>query len=993
MSLFTDQDIAEVIGLAQVNGAWDETVDYLYSQYRLPTTNMVTHENGLYVLIGQPDGTPPGQDSAWSLIADIGGAGPGGGIGSINGNQNTVQTIVGTGITTVSSTGGVTTIHTPLPPSITSINGDTTTAQTIVGIGAATVTSVGGVTTVSVPAGADGITSINGSEDAAQLIVGSGGTIVNTVGNTTTITSPNALLSINGSTAQAQTIQGGGITSVISLSGVTTVTTNALQSINGNTVAAQTIVGTGGTTVSSVGGVTTINSTAISGDADTLILNPNITDISDMSQLPDGLSIVLVAAPSPFSATLPYLVTTWKTDATFAVQQAIRSGQLSDFTSRRTYTSGAWTSVVDGYIFTATQRTKLNALVVGKLQPYNTLASYAVNDITNHDGTIFLCTEATPNPAGVWDPSKWTYYGGAPVPSSPDPAPYWLYWDGATGQYAWTTTPEFVQITVNGDSFLNGNVTGDQFIGPLTGTASGNTTYTPNNHGVVLSSTNNTMTVLAPAGPGLILTSNGGSADPSWELPDGGVTTIGTLSIAGTDPNAATITGDTLTLQAASAVGPGVLTSDTGTIQQIEGPKEFLQPLTLTGITHSLPLKTDAGGVVLGAAIDLSGLEVTGILPNSKTTAVSTNTSSAIVARDGSGNFSAGNITASLTGTASGNTTYAPNNHGVVLSSATNAMTVIAPVSQTDYVLTSNGLTSDPTWQAPAARITSINADTTAAQVIVGSGVIAANTSSGTTTISSNQFISYNASTNTPSLASLVSGGIYKVATEGIQTVGGASSFCAVGDLIVNISGTTSFLSLSTVSYNATTGATLGGTTATPAQLAQDGRNVYISTAGTQVGFQADALDIGNILIYTGGVWQSTTLQASNTTWSDTSTDNSSAISASALINIFTGTGRTGTAPGVIQVFPGGYKLFSATLVNPASMPTPGTAYPATYNFPGGTFTSTPTLVALGTGTLTAAYYNAGLSGLTSTSITFNFTCGVANPATFNGVRFVLFGK
>ena len=39
------------------------------------------------------------------------------------------------------------------------------------------------------------------------------------------------------------------------------------------------------------------------------------------------------------------------------------------------------------------------------------------------------------------------------------------------------------------------------------------------------------------------------------------------------------------------------------------------------------------------------------------------------------------------TGTASGNTTYSPNNHGVVVSSATNAMTVIAPVSSTTSIL------------------------------------------------------------------------------------------------------------------------------------------------------------------------------------------------------------------------------------------------------------------------------------------------------------------
>lgn len=78
---------------------------------------------------------------------------------------------------------------------------------------------------------------------------------------------------------------------------------------------------------------------------------------------------------------------------------------------------------------------------------------------------------------------------------------------------------------------------------------------------------------------------------------------------------------------------------------------------------------------------------------------VSTNTASSGVFRDSSGNFSAGTITASLTGTASGNTTYTANNHGVVISSATNVMTVIVPDASTNKVLTSGGSSADPSWQ------------------------------------------------------------------------------------------------------------------------------------------------------------------------------------------------------------------------------------------------------------------------------------------------------
>jgi hypothetical protein len=57
-------------------------------------------------------------------------------------------------------------------------------------------------------------------------------------------------------------------------------------------------------------------------------------------------------------------------------------------------------------------------------------------------------------------------------------------------------------------------------------------------------------------------------------------------------------------------------------------------------------------GKIANSTIDLT-TKVTGILPNANTTADSANTNSAIVARDGSGNFSATTITAALSGNAS----------------------------------------------------------------------------------------------------------------------------------------------------------------------------------------------------------------------------------------------------------------------------------------------------------------------------------------------------
>jgi hypothetical protein len=94
----------------------------------------------------------------------------------------------------------------------------------------------------------------------------------------------------------------------------------------------------------------------------------------------------------------------------------------------------------------------------------------------------------------------------------------------------------------------------------------------------------------------------------------------------------------------------------------------------------------------------LATISTAGKVSNSATTATSANTASAIVARDGSNNFIAGTITAALTGTASGNTTYSANNHGVVVSSGTNAMTVVAPNASTALPLISGGSSADPGW-------------------------------------------------------------------------------------------------------------------------------------------------------------------------------------------------------------------------------------------------------------------------------------------------------
>lgn len=137
--------------------------------------------------------------------------------------------------------------------------------------------------------------------------------------------------------------------------------------------------------------------------------------------------------------------------------------------------------------------------------------------------------------------------------------------------------------------------------------------------------------------------------------------------------------GHAFNLPSASATARGVVTTGS---QTIAGVKTFSSAPILSALTASQIVATDSGKSLVSI-----------IYTNA-------NTASSIVQRDASGNFIAGTITAALTGTASGNTTYTANNHGIVISSSTNAMTVIAPDASTTKVLKSGGASADPSWLA-----------------------------------------------------------------------------------------------------------------------------------------------------------------------------------------------------------------------------------------------------------------------------------------------------
>lgn len=101
----------------------------------------------------------------------------------------------------------------------------------------------------------------------------------------------------------------------------------------------------------------------------------------------------------------------------------------------------------------------------------------------------------------------------------------------------------------------------------------------------------------------------------------------------------------------------------------------------LSSLSLTTVLPTSSGGTGTNATTFCNlQSNVSGVLPNANTTASASNGASTIVARDASGNFAAGTITASLTGLAS-NATYA-----VTAGSATNATTAVNATSATQLI-------------------------------------------------------------------------------------------------------------------------------------------------------------------------------------------------------------------------------------------------------------------------------------------------------------------
>ncbi len=190
------------------------------------------------------------------------------------------------------------------------------------------------------------------------------------------------------------------------------------------------------------------------------------------------------------------------------------------------------------------------------------------------------------------------------------------------------------------------------------------------NHGFLLKLDNNSAHFMngqgawaTPAGGGSGCTTSGSANGILIDNGAGGCTTSTvtidpTAGLAGgiSMPQGTLITPPTssITIQAPTSV-----TAWGRTLQSTVGTTGILHE-TVSGTRQTETTSLIVNADITNSTIDLTA-KVTGVLPNANTTAASANTASAIVARDGSGNFSAGTITAALTGNASTSTALASN--------------------------------------------------------------------------------------------------------------------------------------------------------------------------------------------------------------------------------------------------------------------------------------------------------------------------------------------
>jgi hypothetical protein len=162
-----------------------------------------------------------------------------------------------------------------------------------------------------------------------------------------------------------------------------------------------------------------------------------------------------------------------------------------------------------------------------------------------------------------------------------------------------------------------------------------------------------------------------------------------------------------------------------------------------------------------------------GTVANARTTAASANGASTIVARDASGNFSAGTITANLTGTASTAT-----NAATVTGATQNSITSIPNLATVGNI--TSGTWSGSFGAVSGANLTNLNGTNIASGTVANARTTAASTNGASTIVARDASGNFAAGTITATLtgtaSALVTGNNYQVNSLGVGTAGSGTA-------------------------------------------------------------------------------------------------------------------------------------------------------------------------------------------------------------------------
>lgn len=334
------------------------------------------------------------------------------------------------------------------------------------------------------------------------------------------------------------------------------------------------------------------------------------------------------------------------------------------------------------------------------------------------------------------------------------------------------------------------------FTSTIIGTTSGNTTYTPNNHGVVVSSSTNAMTVIAPdASTTKVLKSGGSSADPTWLAYDN-ANTASTLVFRDASGNfsagaiTASLSGNATTATTATNATNVAITDDTTT-------NATVYPTWVTSTTGNLPEKVSSTKLSFNPSTGaLTATSFSGSISTSTVTTTSTSTNASFfplfVASSSNSNqtvnlgtgltfnpstnlLTTTTFAGALTGTASGNATITPTNHGVVVSGSANAMTATSAGSS-GQVLTSNGASADPTFQAASSSTLSVTSKTTTYTATTSDNVILVDASGGSFTLSLYTAVGNTGKVLTITRTDQTLANAVTIDPNGSETIGGATT-------------------------------------------------------------------------------------------------------------------------------------------------------------------------------------------------------------------------